>query len=373
MTTATNSFDTFLENIRLPKELRDACRDAHHDLRRRLLADASLSPLFVSMFVQGSYARHTGTKPNGDDTHVDVDLVVVTSLDPLAFTPDAVVELFRPFLDRNYPNTPDYPTHWERQDRAIKISPKGEPVTLDLVVTAAPSEVQQEFFRSFRESGIPELEIEARGDRDAQRVTFREAFERATKAFGEGWQKDPLLIPSRDLRIWVPTHPIEQIRWTTDKNRRTNGHYVDVVKAGRWWRKLNPEGEYPRSYPLEHFIGDMCPDGIVSVAEGVTRVFELIAETQQPWNFSRGVPTLQDRGVPANDVFRKITPDQYRTFHSLVSTAAPAARAALDADTNPESVARWRDLLGSEFPAPPPTPFTPPTGPARATTSGRYG
>lgn len=374
MTTAINSFDTFLENVRLPKELRDACRDEHKQLQAKLLADRDLAPIFVSMFLQGSYARHTGTKPNGSDGHVDVDLVVVTNLNPIRYKPDAVVELFRPFLDREYPNEPGEPKQWERQDRAIKIMPRDRPVTLDLVVTAAPSEIQEKFFRSFRETGVPELQIEARGDRDSQQVTFREAVERINKAIGGAdWQKEPLLIPSRDLQIWVPTHPIEQINWTTRKNDATNGHYVNVVKAIRWWRKENPAGEYPKSYPLEHFVGDTTPDGIDSVAEGVVRVLERIANTQQPWQFGRGVPVLPDRGVPANDVFRKVTPEQYLTFHGLVTKAAPAARAALDAVTNAESVARWNELLGSEFPTPPSTPFTPPTGPAKATTSGRFG
>ena len=83
MTTATTSFDTFLENIRLTKELRDACQDAHNDLRRRLLTDPDLNPIFVSMFLSGGRLPGApGTKPNGADTHVDVDLVVVTTLDP---------------------------------------------------------------------------------------------------------------------------------------------------------------------------------------------------------------------------------------------------------------------------------------------------
>jgi len=63
MTTATTSFETFLEQIRLSKELRDACQKAHTDLRTKLMADATLNPIFVSMFLQGSYARKTGTKP----------------------------------------------------------------------------------------------------------------------------------------------------------------------------------------------------------------------------------------------------------------------------------------------------------------------
>jgi hypothetical protein len=369
VTTATTSFDTFLENIRLNKELRDACQEAHNDLRRRLLADPDLNPIFVSMFLQGSYARHTGTKPNGADTHVDVDLVVVTTLDPRSWTPAMVVERFRPFLEREYPD------QWKPNDRSILISPTGSLVTMDLVVTAAPSEVQQEFYESFRESGPPDLRIEARGDRDSQQaVTFREAIDRVNKAFGSAdWQREPLLIPSRDLKSWIPTHPLEQIRWTTEKNGLTDGNYVNVVKAIKWYRKEHPEGEYPKAYPLEHFIGDTCPNGIASVAEGVTRTLEIIRDTQQPWQFARMVPILHDRGVPGNDVFRRITPAQYNTFYSLASRAATTARAALDAETNAESIKRWHDLFGPEFPQPPETPFSPPSGPARATTSGRYG
>ena len=188
MTAATTAFDSFLENIRLTQELRIACQVARDDLQRKLLADATLNPIFVSMFLQGSYARHTGTKPNGADTHVDVDLVVVTNLKATPegiWTPAAVLELFRPFLDREYPD------QWEPNDRSMKISPTGSPVTLDLVITAAPSEGQDVIFKSFRESR-PEPLIEARGDRDSQSVVFSEAIERVTKAFGEGWKNEPL-------------------------------------------------------------------------------------------------------------------------------------------------------------------------------------
>ena len=375
MTSANNSFDSFLENIRLTVELREACRVAHNDLRTKLLADRDLNPIFVSMFLQGSYARHTGRKPHGQDTHVDVDLVVVTTLDPTVYTPDRVVARFTPFLNREYPNVEGQPKQWQRNDRSIKISPANSPVTLDLVVTAAPSEIQQEIHKAaFRETVAPEFDIEARGDPESQPLKFRESLERIAKSMRGGqWQNEPLLIPSRDLQTWVPTHPLEQLRWTQAKNDATDGHYINVVKAIRWWRKQNPIGEYPKSYPLEHFIGDMCPDDIDSVAEGVTRVLERIRDTQQPWLYGRGVPQLQDRGVPANDVFRKITPEQYRVFYDLAAGAAVQARTALDADTNPESITRWRNLFGPEFPPPPSTPFTPPIAPAKPTTSGRYG
>lgn len=363
MTTATSFFADFLENIRLPKELRDQCQNTHRTLAAKLLADDTLRPIIVSIFLQGSYRRHTGTKPTNNDPHADVDVVVVTTLDPTAYTPDRVVERFRPFLEREYPG------QWTRNDRSIKISPAGMQVTIDLVPTAAPSEIQREFLESLD----PDFQIEARGEADQQPVRLREAFERLQKAAGlERWQREPLLIPSRDLQTWVPTHPLEQIRWTLQKNDLTGGHYVNVVKAIRWWRKQNTDGEHPKAYPLEHFVGETCPDGVVSVAEGVTRAFERMSGDYAGYASTHTVPTLPDRGVPQNDVFRRITPEQFHTFWNLAGTAASAARTALDAETSTESAQRWRSLFGEEFPAPE-KPFTPPSEPAQAKTSGRYG
>jgi hypothetical protein len=235
-----------------------------------------------------------------------------------------------------------------------------------------PSELQQQLFKSFRESAVPTFDFEASGDRPSQSLSFHEAIDRINKAVGNAdWHREPLLIPSRDLKTWIPTHPLEQIRWALDKNSRTNGNYLNVVKAIKWWRKQNPAGEYPKSYPLEHLIGEACPNGVESVAEGVARTFETIRDSYSPVLFSRMVPELLDRGV-RRDVFSKITPAQYLTFYNLASTAAKAARAALDAETNTESVSRWHDIFVTEFPEPV-APLVPPTRSATGNTSGRFG
>jgi hypothetical protein len=363
MTAVTTSFDTFLENIRLPKELRDECQKAHVELRAKLMADSDLQPIIVSTFLQGSYRRNTGTKPYGDDGHVDVDVVVVTTLDPRRYTPDIVVTRFTPFLGREYPG------QWEPSDRSIKISPTDYSITLDMVITAAPSEVETELIKAMD----PEFQMEARGELDRRPVLLSEAFERLQKAARLAqWQREPLLIPSRDLKRWVPTHPLEQIRWTAEKNDRTQGHYVNVVKAVKWWRKLHPAGDYPKGYPLEHLVGNTCPNDIETVANGVTRVFEQIRDNYRMYVVTGSVPEMPDRGVPAANVFRRITPEQFATFWKLAEGAADEARAALDAETNPESAQRWRNLLGNEFPEPV-KPFTPPTRPASATLGGRFG
>ena len=363
MTTATTAFEGFLQNIRLPEDLANQCQDEHLRLRGLLLADADLRDLIVSTFLQGSYRRGTSTKPNDEDLHADVDVVVVTTLDPNVYNPDRVVARFTPFLERNYPG------QWERQDRAIKITPDGKDVTLDLVVTAAPSKIQREFFESID----PVFKAARTGERAPQPLNFREAFERIVKSVRlEDWQRDPLLIPSRDLGRWERTHPLEQIRWTQQKNDDTDGHYINVVRALKWWRKEHPDGKYPKGYPLEHLVGETCPDGIGSVAEGVTQALERIRDGYRIFVQTGQKPNLPDRGVPEHDVFKKITPEQFATFWRLVETAARTARAALNAQTNAESVQRWNDLFGDEFPKPD-KPFSAPTGPATVTSSGRFG
>lgn len=343
MTAVITAFDTFLKNVRLPHVLAEQCRDEHLRLRALLLADVDLRDIIVSTFLQGSYRRDTGTKPNGEDSHADVDVVVVTTLDPQRYTPDLVVARFTPFLEKNYPG------QWERQDRSIKITPNGKDVTLDLVVTAAPSKIQQEFF----ESVDPTFKAARTGMPAPQPLNFREAFDRIVKSAQlEEWQREPLLIPDREAE-WQRTHPLEQIRWTLEKNDNTDGHYINVVRSLKWWRKENPDGKYPKGYPLEHLVGDACPDGIESVAEGLTLALEAIRDNYRIYVQMGQKPNLPDRGVPEHDVFKKITPEQFKNFWRLAETAAGKARTALNADGNANSMVLWRDLLGPEFPQPP--------------------
>ena len=344
MTTARTAFESFLKNIRLPEALANQCRDEHLRLRGLLLIDPDLRDIIVSTFLQGSYRRDTGTKPNGEDPHADVDVVVVTTLDPTRYAPDLVVARFTPFLEKNYPG------QWERQDRSIKITPNGKDVTLDLVVTAAPSEIQQEFF----ETVDPTFKAARTGVKAPEPLKFREAFDRiARSARLEEWQREPLLIPDRELKQWQRTHPLEQIRWTQEKNDDTDGNYINVVRAVKWWRKENPDGKYPRGYPLEHLVGDTCPDGVGSVAEGVTLALEAMRDWYRIYVQTGTKPNLPDRGVPEHDVFKRITPEQFDTFWRLVETAAGKARAAMNAEGNANSMVLWRDLLGPEFPQPP--------------------
>jgi len=168
------------------------------------------------------------------------------------------------------------------------------------------------------------------------------------------WKLSPLRIPNREAQIWEDTHPLEQTRWTRDKNKRCNSHYINVVKAIKWWRRVkHPTPKYPKGYPVEHLIGQCCPDRISSVAAGVTLTLEAIASEYAYYAAREITPCLADHGVSSHNVFKRVAGEDFAEFHAQLCEAASTARQALDADTLYESAHLWRELFGDKFPEPP--------------------
>lgn len=344
-------FSDFLKRIRPSKELRDKMRDEHQLLRDRLKKDEDLGPVIVGTFIQGSYRRFTGVKP-GPGSQADVDVVAVTSMSESQYTPRLALDRFIPFLKEHYPNK------YTAQGRSWAIDVNSD-VSLDLVPTSAPSEAVVESLRQTNASlwNLPEepdaLEPTAYGQLLWDGVIRSSSL--VTKAtLNTQWKSEPLRIPDREAGNWDDTHPLEQIRWTWNKSSATEGHYVNVVKSLKWWRKdTQPQPKYPKSYPLEHMIGDCCPDDIASVAIGVTRSLEVMEETYRPFVNTRQVPFLADRGEPGHNVLHRVTVEDFAAFLDHVKDASAIARKALDAQTVKESADLWRELLGDEFPKAP--------------------
>jgi hypothetical protein len=345
---AKDSFKDFLSEIRLPDHLREEAKNAHEDFRTQLETDEGLRSVIVDTFLQGSYRRHTGVKPE-QGKMADVDIVVVTNLDRASVKPRHALDLFKPFLDENYPEA------YEPQSRSWAVTVGN--VKLDLVPTSAPSEAAQKFIKEARKE---------HGDDFVGNLT-RESLTRIKKAAGvPDWKGESLWIPDRDAAEWDETNPLEQIAWTVDKNANTNKHYVNVVKVAKWWRALNCAGKYPKGYPLEHLVGQNCPDNVGSVAEGFTLTFEWIVHNYHDLRVYGGKPQLWDHGVPSHDVFARITPEQFAIFYDAVTLAAARAREALNNPDNAASIDGWRELFGESFPecVRKNTAYTSPTGPA---------
>lgn len=338
-----SEFAEFLSEIRPTQSQSEDLQTGHKTLRNRLADDEKLSKIVVSDFLQGSYKRHTAVRPKGDK-RPDVDIIVVTRLHESEFTPEQAMEQFRPFLDKHYK------AKWRFQGRSIGIELSY--VDLDLVVTAAPSEAEIGIFKS--EAIRSDADIVAAPDwrlneawlapESRYRTDARELLKAA--AAKPEWKLKPLRIPDRDAKRWDDTHPLEQIRWTVSKNTVTNGNFVNVVKAIKWWRlEKYSTLKHPKGFPLERMIGDCCPDGITSVAEGVVKTLENMVN-----KYRHGKPVLSDYGVPAHDVLARISVEDFLAFYDGVKVAAPIARRAFDASSRSEACKAWRELFGEKFP-----------------------
>jgi hypothetical protein len=370
-----SDFNAFLQEIRPTKAMRDQLINGHKTLRERLNADADLRPIVISDFLQGSYRRYTAVRPKGDKRS-DVDIIIVTKIEENEYSPKDALALFEPFLDYYYKGK------WHRQGRSIGIEMSN--VELDIVPTSAPSEQEHGILQSDAVTSDDNI-VEARDWRlhrswlapeHRMRTNARLLLEEA--AVESEWKVQPLRIPDRDADMWDDTHPLEQIRWTRDKNSRCNSHFVNVVKCIKWWRLEHyAEPVHPKGFPLERLVGEHCPDSIESVAEGIVKTLEGIVNSYAELVLVKGKPKLPDYGVPSHDVFQRITAEEFGAFYDQVKAGAGLSRRALDADDRIESGNLWREMLGSKFPSPPKNGsgkkggFTTPTDPA-VPGSGRF-
>lgn len=351
-------FLDFLAAIRPQSNHIDDYKKGHKTLRDRLNNDSDLSEIILTTFLQGSYRRATAIRPRGEKRS-DVDVIVVTKLSENDFTPSEAMDLFLPFLEKYYKGK------YEAQGRSFGIQLSY--IDLDLVITSAPSESEEGLLRSDSVSSDDSPETRMADDDWRLNERWLSTEHRSVLPFSTQkyrldaakneveWKVSPLRIPDRDADQWEDTHPLEQIRWTWEKNRKCNKHYINVVKAIKWWRREKHSiPKYPKGYPVEHLIGECCPDGIESVAEGVTKTLEKIALDYQLYAPLSLTPTLPDRGVPLHNVFKRVSGEDFAEFHKQVCEAAKIARLALNETDLHTSVEYWQQLFGKKFPDAPP-------------------
>lgn len=346
-----SDFETFLSDIRLTDSQIEDSKTGHKTLRERLRNDKDLSNIIVSDFLQGSYRRSTAVRPKGDK-RADVDVIVVSNLKEEEHTPAEAMDKFIPFLEKYYKDK------YRQQGRSFGIELSY--VDLDLVITSAPSEADKYVYESEAVKSVYDIN-EARDwrlntywvDIPSRLAPSAHTF-LAKSQVQEEWKTSPLRIPDRDLNRWESTHPLEQIRWTRDKNKSCNDYFVNVVKAIKWWRIENHDKpEYPKGFPLERLIGECCDPGINSVAEGITLTLENIISKYEIIVRSRSKPVLPDYGVPEHDVFKRISSEDFATFYEQAKEGAQLARRAHDSSDRVASGELWRKLLGKRFPEPP--------------------
>lgn len=333
-------FDNFLKEIRPTQSQRDDCKTGHETLRDRLRADETLKDIVIDTFLQGSYRRVTAVRPKGD-TKSDVDVISVTNLDKSKYTPRQAMALFVPFLDKHYKGK------WEPKGRAFGINLSY--VKLDLVITAAPSEAQKESWRELARLSESDILGETAWEPPDIWIPGNSLVSSITKR-STAWKLEPLDIPDREANEWDRTHPLAQIATTWDKNNRTNGHYINVVKALKWWKvSQQTDMQYPKGYPLEHLLWVSCPDSIDSIAQGVVLALEDIYWRYKKYADSALIPCVPDHGVPEHNVLGRLSAKDFQEFHRRIHIAAEEARDAFDETDICESAEKWRLLFGAKF------------------------
>ncbi|MDX8517523.1 SMODS domain-containing nucleotidyltransferase [Mesorhizobium dulcispinae] len=374
-----SQFSEFLREIRPTDRQKEEWKTGSNTLRSRLAADRDLSGIVVATFLQGSIRRSTAIRPTGDK-RPDVDVVVVTDIDCDKTTPQQAMDKFVPFLDRHYPGK------WRAQGRSFGIELSY--VDLDLVITALPTDPtsRQAMERLYRSNSVLttstiEDDMSWRLNERWQPTPFGVQPQLLEDAPSGNWRPHPLFLPDRDVGRWGRTHPLAQIQWTAAKNRACNGHYVNLVRATKWWRQQYAETlpKYPKGYPLEHMIGHVLEEGTSSMASGLVQVFETMRDK---WRFEAlvgKVPVLADHGVPEHNVLKRLSLEDFRAFHSAITTAADQAREALECDDVQESGQLWQKLFGGKFPLPGPNGgdrkpgfFTAPAQPAEPRRTERF-
>jgi len=307
-------FDEFLGNIEPSPSYKEDQQRGHKTLRRRLAEDDDFRTIHVNTFLQGSYRRQTAIHPGKD-----VDIVVVTNLDPdETSSTDATARLKR-CLKRYYDKV-------EPQTRALCVTL--DYVTMDVVLATSRELLREGALRSVGVSDSLDI--------------------------AERWKTQPLQIPDRELKSWVDSHPKRQLEWTTDLNRASGGYFVPLVKMFKWWRKETYSSpEYPKGYSLERIVGEAFDrnardhaEGFVGLLRGVVAQFGAYAQLGI-------VPSLPDPGVPAHNVLRRVSAGDFQAFIERVRGAVSVAEAALASTDKAESVEFWQRLFGKKFPSTP--------------------
>jgi hypothetical protein len=284
-----SDFKAFLSSIQPGEGEVAAAKAAHEKVRDELKTDSESKDAHEDTFLSGSYARRTAINDIND-----VDVICILDIDHIITSPEVLLSWVQGVLSKYYKEV-------RPQGRSIGAAGKGG-VWLDIVPATPVSVVD-----------------------------------------------GPLWIPDRDAKEWVQTHPKGQIAACNERNKTTNGYYVQVVKLLKAWRdRLPTKSCQLKSYILESLIHKTIGSpsshagAIVSVLEGIEANYGLYRGTNV-------VPTISDPGYTSVNVTKRLPTKEFDDFMIQVKAAAQTARGAFNSSTESESRKLWRQLFGSQF------------------------
>lgn len=285
----TADFKSFLSSIEPGEDEVSAAKAAHEEVREQLRTDPESKDAHKDTFLSGSYARHTAINDIND-----VDVICVLDIDQRITQAEVVLAWMEGILGKHYEKP-------KRQGRSIGVTADNG-VWLD-IVPAAPISADD----------------------------------------------GPLWIPDREASAWVQTHPKGQIAAGLNKNKATNGYFVQVAKLLKAWRDRLPTDSCKlKSYILETLVHG-CIGNPTSHASAVVNVLEGIERSYGSYRSLGVVPVISDPGYPSVNVAKRLSVKEFTDFMTQVKSAAATARKAFDETNESASRKLWRQLFGSTF------------------------
>lgn len=300
-------FNEFLSAIEPDGKAVGCASEAHNRVRKHLEQDEKFKDHLEGSFLYGSYKRNTAICEIKD-----VDIVLLTNFDPneAENTPQNVLRKVKDAINRHYNDSENQ----QYQRRSIRVDdPLPEEKDAHLTLDVIP-------------------------------------------AYASNGDSNPLLVPDRELKQWVPSHPMGHIKNAITLNDKDhgNGMYVPLVKLMKyWWRyqcelrqpdveRPKPKGFWVECLTAENFDQNQksYADHFISVLENVSEKYSDVTDVQE----------LEDPGLRGGETIKtSMSLDEFQTFMEAVNESLDLAYQAEAEEDETKSSELWREIFGKEF------------------------
>lgn len=282
-------FDKFLSDIEPSSSTKSDISRYHRTLRSYLESHERYGAHCISTFLSGSYARNTMIRPVLHDGKRDVDIDVVTDYGLEDSSAEVLEELEEVLGERKAYGK------LRAQDHSVGIEMEG--MGIDVVPLVEDS-------------------------------------------------VGNLYVASRESDQWMRTDPKGHKQWSTETNESFGGAFKPLVKAFKWWRRVNVgEEKYPKGITLEKIIADCLPEEHDSTEQDFLLTMQTIIDEYSDTVDRGRVPFIQDPTLPSNDLAEGYSCSDFRAFLDKLKDHLDLL------EDEGLSNATWRKVLGDRFPS----------------------
>jgi len=306
MFTMSEYFEDLRSAVEPDTKYQTHAQKADDPVREHLRTDSSFAEHHVNTFLYGSYARCTAI-----GRIKDVDIVVITNYTTAA-SPIAVLNKLRDSLNHLYSGS-----DLADQRRSIRVErPLPDVPDSSLTLDVIP-------------------------------------------AIYQGGPDDPLWVPDRDKRTWVPSHPRGHMAYTSSLNSKSyqGRYFVPMVKMMKWWWKYQLElkrpsieshQRKPKGFWIETMSGQYVDGWKPSYPELIASLFTNSFEAFKSFRSSGRVAELRDPGLPGSTIKSSITDNEFGFFLDTLEASLAVAQEAVSSSSESRAQELWQSLFGKK-------------------------